>query len=52
MEEWGSVMTSNIFSNGAARRIELLADVQRRLASSTESLEQVCLANPHLRMLD
>jgi len=41
MEEWGSVMTSNIFSNGAARRIELLADVQRRLASSTESLEQV-----------
>jgi len=41
MEEWGSVMTSNIFSNGAARRVELLADVQRRLASSSESLEQV-----------
>jgi len=41
MEEWGSVMSSNIFSNGASRRIELLADVQRRLSSSSESLEQV-----------
>merc|ERR1712233_237827 len=33
-------MTSNIFNNGAARRMELLSDVQRRL-SSNESLEQV-----------
>jgi len=41
MEEWGSVMSSNIFSNGASRRIELLADVQRRLGSTSESLEQV-----------
>ena len=39
-EEFGSVLTSNIFSNGAARRIELLVDVQRRLSSSSESMEQ------------
>ena len=37
IEEIG-VLTSNIFSNGAARRIELLVDVQRRLSSTTESL--------------
>jgi len=41
MDDWGSVMTSNIFNNGAARRIELLSDVQRRLASSNESVEQM-----------
>jgi len=41
----GEILTSNIFSNGAARRIELLVDVQRRLSSTTESLEQVKAEN-------